>query len=234
MSDKALSRPFEGALAPAQAFSERQLLTRRIISHDMPDPRPADAFRDLRTQLLARTPGNSVTLVAAVQRGNGGSFVALNLASAVAFDDSRAAVLIDCNLRSPQLHERLAVVPSRAGLVDYLEGRVESLDDIIYPTGVARLMLIPAGARREASGELLGSQRMATLLDSLRAAEGRLNIVLDGPAVASSPDARILSQLADQAVLVAGYGRDTPNAVREAAAVFDPARLAGLVFNRVP
>lgn len=230
----ALSKVIDGGLAPADAFSPGQLSQRRIIAHDMPDPRPADAFRDLRTQLLARQQGNSVILVSAVQRGNGGSFVALNLASAVAFDEARGAVLIDCNLRSPQLHERLAVNAERGGLVDYLEGRVESLSDIVYPTGVARLLLIPAGARREASGELLGSQRMATLLDSLRAADTPLSIVLDGPAVASSPDARILSHLADQSVLVAGYGRDTAGAVREAASVFDPARLAGLVFNRIP
>ncbi|MCK7593992.1 CpsD/CapB family tyrosine-protein kinase [Pseudomarimonas salicorniae] len=234
MSGNALSRVFPGALSPTDSFSGGQLRTRRIISHDMADPRPADAFRDLRTQLLAHHAGNSVILVAAVQRGNGGSFVALNLASAVAFDESRCAVLIDCNLRAPQLHERLAVDPKKGGLVDYLEGRVESLSDVVYPTGVARLMLVPAGGRREASGELLGSQRMVALLDSLRAADASLSIVLDGPAVSSSPDARILSQVADQSVLVAGYGRDTPTAVREAAAVFDPARMAGLVFNRVP
>lgn len=234
MSGNALSRVFPGALEPAAAFTPGQLSARRIVSHDMPDPRPADAFRDLRTQLLTRARGNSVILVSGVQRGDGASYVALNLASAVAFDESRGAVLIDCNLRSPQLHERLAVEPRQGGLVDYLEGRVDSLADVVYPTGVARLLLIPAGSRREASGELLGSQRMVALLDSLRAADASLSIVLDGPAVASSPDARILSQLADQSVLVASYGRNTAAAVREAAAVFDPSRLAGLVFNQVP
>ncbi len=234
MSSTELSRIFPAALKRMTPFSAGELGERRIVSHDMPDPAPADAFRDLRTQLLARDPGNSVILVAAVQRGNGGSFVALNLASAVAFDDSRGAILIDCDLRAPQLQERLAVRAERGGLVDFLEGRVESLQDIVYPTGVPRLLLIPAGPRREASGELLGSQRMAVVLDSLRAADMSLTIMLDGPAVGSSPDARILSHLADQSVLVAGYGRDTAAAVREAAAVFDPARLAGVVFNRVP
>ena len=59
-------------------------------------------------------------------------------------------------------------------------------------------------------------------------------MVLDTAAVASAPDARIASDYADLAVLVAGYGRDTAAAVTEASAVFDPARLAGVVFNKVP
>ena len=39
--------------------------------------RLADAFRDLRTQLLARKTVVSVLLVAPVGRGSGGSYVAL-------------------------------------------------------------------------------------------------------------------------------------------------------------
>lgn len=238
-----MNRPVEPAashsLVPYDAeragFSGQQLASRRIVAHDMADPRPADAFRDLRTQLLSRLGGGgAVTLVSAASRGSGGSFVALNLAAALAFDESRTAILVDCNLRAPALHTRLAVEPERGGLVDYLEGRVSTLRDIIYPTGVARLFLVPAGSRREASGELLGSDRMRALLDSLRGDSARTTVVLDGPAVASSPDARILSDMAELSVLVAGYARETPSAVREAAAVFDPQRLAGVVFNRVP
>jgi hypothetical protein len=35
-------------------------------------------------------------------------------------------------------------------------------------------------------------------------------------------------------VLVAGYGRDTPAAIAQAAAAFDPERFAGVVFNELP
>ncbi|MBL8298388.1 MAG: polysaccharide biosynthesis protein [Rhodanobacteraceae bacterium] len=216
-------------------LSAAQLEVRRIVRHDMADPRPADAFRDLRTQLLSRANGASVvTLVAPVSRGSGGSYVALNLAAALAFDETRSAVLIDCNLRSPVLHERLGVEPASGGLVDYLEGRVGALREIVYATGVPRLYLVPAGARREASGDLLGSARMRALLDSLRGDSTGVTVVLDSAAVASAPDARILSDLAELSVLVAGYGRDTPDAVRESCGVMDRARLAGVVFNRVP
>ena len=56
-------------------------------------------------------------------------------------------------------------------------------------------------------------------------------LFLDGPTIKGSPDARILADLADLVVLVAGYGKDTPNAIYDAAAKFDHSKLAGVVFN---
>lgn len=221
-----------GALTP---FSGNQLQARRIVSHDMPDSRPADAFRDLRTQLLARAGGGSLSLlVVPVAHGSGGSFVALNLASAMAFDERRTVILVDCCLRAPQLHRRVEVPADAFGLVDFLEGRVDRVEQIVHPTGVPRVLLVPAGPRREASGDLLGSARMRLLLDSLRGTNDAVSVILDAPAVAASPDARILSTMTELSVLVAGYGRDTPNAVQEAISVLDRVRLAGVAFNRVP
>ncbi|UXI66342.1 CpsD/CapB family tyrosine-protein kinase [Tahibacter amnicola] len=222
----------DSAVAP---FTPAQLEERRIVRHDMADPRQADAFRDLRTQLLARANGAGVvTLVAPVSRGSGGSYVAVNLAAAMVFDETRTAILVDCNLRSPVLHDRLGVTADRGGLVDYLEGRITTPETILYGTGVPRLMLVPAGGRREASGDLLGSQRMRQLLHALRTIGNGAPIVLDAAAVSSAPDGRIVSELAELSVLVARYGRDSGSAVRETAAVLDPAHLAGVVFNRVP
>ena len=221
-----------GALVP---FSGKQLETRRIVSHDMPDSRPADAFRDLRTQLLARAGGGGLSLlVVPVAHGSGASFVAVNLAAAMAFDERRTVILVDCCLRSPQLHRRMDLPAEAFGLVDFLEGRVERVEQVVHPTAVPRVLLVPAGPRREASGDLLGSARMRLLLDSLRGTEDGVSVVLDAPAVAASPDARILSSMAELSVLVAGYGRDTPTAVQEAIAVLDRVRLAGVAFNRVP
>ena len=46
-----------------------------------------------------------------------------------------------------------------------------------------------------------------------------------------TPDARILADLADVVVLVAGYARDTPATIAQAASNFDPRKFAGVIFN---
>lgn len=213
------------ALTPSQ-LEERSIIQRTAVA------RPeVSAFRDLRTQLLAMAEGNFVTLVAPVSPRCGGSFVARNLAAAMTFDESRSALLVDCDLRHPAQHSTMRVEPVNGGLMDYLETPDCEIADVLYETGVPGLHLLPAGNTRELAGEYFTSLRMRLLLDSIRGSYPDCHIVLDAPPVRGAPDARILAELADVVVLVAGYGRDTPEAIAQAAGVFDPAKFGGVVFN---
>ncbi|HEY0179422.1 MAG TPA: polysaccharide biosynthesis protein [Dokdonella sp.] len=221
-------------MAEPRALAPRQLDERRLIHRDDSARPLADAFREIRTRLLALGGDqNFVTMVAPVSSGSGGSFVARNLAAAFAFDESKTALLIDCNPRHAAQHKAFGTEET-PGLIDYLDHPAIGVEAIICPTGVPRLRLIPAGRQRELSGEYFSSFRMRAVLDSLRCRYADRYLFLDGPAARGSPDARILSELADFVVLVAGYGRDTPNAIAQAAASFDPNRFAGVVFNELP
>lgn len=226
-SHRALTRPAEGrALTPAQS-EERSIIHRTDVA------RPeVDAFRELRTRLLAAAEGNFITLVAPVSRGSGGSFVARNLAAAFAFDEAKNALIVDCDLRHPSQHQTMRIDPPNGGLVDYLEDSDVDVDSVLCETGVPRLRLLAAGRARENGAEYFSSMRMRLLLDSLRTHSPDRYVFLDGPPVRGGPDARILSDLADMIVLVAGYGRDTPAAIAQAAGCFDSNKFAGVVFNQ--
>jgi MinD-like ATPase involved in chromosome partitioning or flagellar assembly len=128
----------------------------------------------------------------------------------------------------------LGIEQNSGGLVDYLEHPALGIQSVIYTTGVPRLRLLPAGRSRDVDGEYFSSFRLRAALDSLRSRYIDRYLFLDGPPVIGAPDARILSELADVVVLVAGYGRDTAQAISQAAAVFDPAIFAGVVFNERP
>lgn len=234
--DAAEVRPTSGrTIAPvvaANALTPAQLQDRATIYRSDVARPEVDAFRELRTRLLAVADGNFVTLVAPVSAGSGGSFVARNLAAAFAFDASKSALLVDCDLRHPSQHKTLRLQPAAGGLIDYLDDHGTDAGDVIYDTGVARLALLPAGTSRETGAEYFSSQRMRLLLDSLRSGHPERYMILDSPPVRGAPDARILADLADVVVLVAGYGRDTPEAIAQAAASFDPGKFAGVVFNQ--
>lgn len=214
-----------------QALSPAQMEDRALIRRSDALTPEVEAFRELRTRLLAMASGNFVTLVAPVSRGCGGSFIARNLAAAMAFDETKSALLIDCDLRSPSQHDTLEIEPVNGGLIDLLEAREAHIPEIVYKTGVPRLRLLPAGNTREIGAEYFSSVRMRLLIDSLRSRYSDRYIFLDAPPVRGAPDARILSDIADLVVLVAGYGHDTPSAIAQAAANFDPSKFAGVVFN---
>lgn len=217
--------------ANTTTLTTTQLQERAIIYRSEVARPEVDAFRELRTRLLAAASGNFITLVASVSPGSGGSFVARNLAAAFAFDASKSALLVDCDLSHPSQHRSIQVDCAEGGLVDYLDQPDFDIDSVIYPTGVARLSLLPVGTPGEVGAEYFSSQRMQLLLEGLQAQHRERYIVLDAPPVKGAPDARILAGLADLVVLVAGYGCDTPRAIAEAAASFDAAKFAGVVFN---
>lgn len=222
-------------LSEPNALSTQQLAERRLIHRHDSARLQADAFRELRTRLLALGGEQSfVTLVASVGPGCGGSFVARNLAAAFAFDESKSALLIDCDARHPAQHAALGIDPTQGGLMDYLDDPSINIDQVLYPTGVPRLGVIPGGRTREITGEAFSSQRMRGLVDSLRGRYNDRYVILDGPSAHGSPDARILSDLADFVVLVAGYGRVTTAAVEKIMGSFPPEKLAGVVFNNNP
>ena len=213
-------------------LSPRNLEEKRLINREESVRKQADAFRELRTRLLAiGADRNFVTMIAPISHGCGGSFVARNLAIAFAFDEAKTALLIDCDVRHPAQHSALGVNVENGGLINYLEHPALGIEKVLYHTGIPRLRLIPAGKQREMSAEYFSSFRMRALIDSLRSRYPDRYLFIDGPAVKGSPDARILADLADFVVLVAGRARDTPATIQQAVSNFDPNKLAGVVFN---
>lgn len=220
--------------AESTALTPAQLHDRSIIPYaDGANRQLVDSFRELRTRLLATSNDNFITLVAPVSAGCGGSFVARNLAVALTFDQTKTALLIDCNLRQPTQHTSMKINAANGGLVNYLEDLDADVENMLYDTGVPRLKLIPAGRSRHADMEIeyFASFRMRLLLDSLRSNYSDRYIFLDSPPALGAPDARMLADLADVVILVAGYGRNTPADIAAAAGNFDPGKFAGVVFN---
>lgn len=216
------------------ALTPHLLDAKRVVHRMGDDQRLTDIFRELRTRLLPDTGlRNPVILVSGVGPHCGASFVARNLAAAIAMDEERTALLIDCNLRRPSQSAAFDP-PAGPGLADFLRSPSMGAQSIIYPTGVPRLRVIPAGTTPRDCGDQLASVRMRTLIAELSNRYADRCLVLDAPLAVGSPEARMLSQRADIVLLVAGAAMHRTEQVMEAASVFDPAKLAGVIFNELP
>lgn len=190
-----------------------------------------EGFRELRTRLLAMGAALSLrrftTLVVPITSGAGGSFVARNLAAAFALQEGNAALLVDCNMKHPTQHETFRT--PRAGLFDFLEDPGGHFDSLLRLTSIPMLHVIPAGRPRSKCQEYFSSTPMRALIEAMRRSE--YFVFLDGPPVKGSPDARILSEHVDFVILVVAYGSATGAEIAQAAAIFAPAKFAGVVFN---
>lgn len=225
---------------PRMATNEVRMLgpvdleQRGIIRPQHGEDPAVQVFRELRTKIVQHAQGkNAIILVAPVSRGCGGSFISRNLAAAFAFDVGKTALLIDCDLVNPSVHEllRSASVP---GLADYLENPALDIEKIIHPLGIARFRLITAGKPHEAPEELFTSGKMKQLMEAVRRRYVERFVILDGPPVSKVADIRILSDLADYVVVVARYGRSTNAQIANCVNAIGETKLLGILFNEEP
>lgn len=194
----ALARQSNFPVVPAGGSS----ISPTVTTAYRPDGRVAESIRTLRTQLLSRWysgpkvwPALAIT---GVERGEGRSFVAANLAVAFA-QMGRRTLLIDANLRDPIQHE-LFNLPSRVGLAGILAGRA-GLGEIFALERMPGLAVLPAGPRLPNPQELISRDRLGSLLQDF---VNRFDVVLiDTPAASESADAQLLAIQARGALLVA-------------------------------
>jgi len=226
------SREHIRRMAEIGHLSYGELEDLRIIHPGMRNTQVLNAFRELRTKVYQVAAGreNFVLLVTAITPGGGSSFVTTNLGAAIALDESKTAIIVDCNVYDPTLHQMLPIDPDY-GLVDYLENVSLDIKDVIYSTGVRRLRIIPSGSRRQPGTEFFTSSRMRRFIDELRNRYRDRHVIIDAPPIGSSADARILAELCDFVIIVVPYGKATEAQVKAAIDAVGPAKLAGVIFN---
>lgn len=222
----------------ARLFSDRQLDQLGIVHPRSKNREMVDAIRQLRTKLFAlRKNGNFSVLVSSVVPRGGGSFVALNLAAAIAFDQTKTSLMVDANLHDPVLHKLLKLIGREGarGLVDYLKSPEIGMESIVNPSGIPRMRIIPTGNAKERNAdEHLSSQRCQKLMIDIKERYGNRYVIVDGPPMATSADARILAEMCDYIVLVVPYGSVTPGVLDSIIDEIDETKLAGIVLNDQP
>lgn len=211
----------------------REMDKLKIICSESTNTALLNEYRELRTSVFSRLDAlNAVIMVTGVAPRSGASFVAMNLAASIGLNENRTSILVECNLTAPTFN-KLLPAEYRGGLTDYLQSESLTLEDIIYPIGVERVRLIPAGKVRHAM-EYFTSEKLRQLINEIRGRYSDRTVIVDAPAVASSADARILANLCDYSLLVVPYGEASEEAVAEAARAIGKDKFLGVVFNRVP
>jgi capsular exopolysaccharide synthesis family protein len=206
---------------------------RGVHLHLEPMSDVAEAYRTIRTAVyFGQSNGLAKTLlITSPAPGDGKSTLASNLAIAMAQAGNRI-LLLDADFRKPTQH-KIFELNKRSGLSNVLAGEAQ-LQEVIQPTAVAGLDVLPCGPIPANPSEILNSQTFADVLDDLKKRYD--HILLDSPPVMPVTDARILAACCDATVLSlraekttrkgALYARDTLHSVGS--------QILGVVVNDVP
>jgi len=192
----------------------------------------AEQFRTLRARLYQLRDVSHVKklLVTSAVAGEGKTFVATNLAQAIARERDRKVLLIDGDLRSARLHLPLGA-PLSPGLSDYLRDEASEAD-IIQHGQEGNLCFIAGGnGVGTNASELLSNGRLQKLLD--RIAPLFDWVIIDSPPCLPVADASVLAGCVDGVLLVV-RSNSTPSAmVQKARQELGKSNVIGVVLNAV-
>ena len=191
-----------------------------------------EAFRNIRASLLFQQRGGALAktvMVASSVPEEGKSTLALYLAGSLARANSRV-LLIDGDMRRPSLHKHFHL-PSGPGLAELLDEEISSAQ-VIRPTPIKNLALLPAGEAKRYPGELVLSPVWEQFLSSVKP---RFDyIIVDTPPVMATDDAATLAPTVDGVLFVVRALFASARVVHGALDVLRQRRahLVGLIFNR--
>jgi tyrosine-protein kinase Etk/Wzc len=203
-----------------------------LLASAVPDDPAVESLRKLRSALYFATQNasNNVIAIAGPTAGIGKSFVALNLASLLAFSGKRV-VLMDADFYSGNLY-KMTQLSSSPGLTDFIREAIPP-GGILQPTGIEGLTLIAQGTRQANSQELLLHELFATLLKFL---ESRFDyVVVDTPGNLGASTATVIGRLAGCTLMVLRAGGHSVEQIEESYRLLTHAgaNVRGVVFNEI-
>ena len=192
----------------------------------------ADPFRMLRTQVLMqmRQNGWQTLALTSPNKGAGKSTVALNLAMSFAMEADYTALLVDADLRDPDVRHMLELEPG-PGLVDYLLGDA-ALEDLLIHPNVGNLVILPGGAPVANTSELMRSPMMADMIQEMRGRYKDRLIVFDVPPVLAGADTLALSAYMDATILLVEEGKTRRDDIERSCELLSSSNLIGVVLNK--
>lgn len=221
------------ALASISRISGKGYKDRLVVSLDPFSP-ILEAYRLARTNIQFAAIDESLKsiLVTSSNPGEGKSLTAANLGVVMA-QAGLKTILVDSDLRIPVVH-KIFQIPNLDGLTDLLRSPQSEIAEYLKDTGVENLQVITSGPLPPNSSEMLGSRRMAELIQRLE--EMADMVIFDSPPVLAVTDAAVLAQRVDGLVLVVQARRTRRDATRQAIKRLRQlgVNVLGIVLNQVP
>jgi capsular exopolysaccharide synthesis family protein len=200
-----------------------------LANGELTDFVAVERFRMLRAQVerlsLADRNLDIIALTSAVP-SEGKSVTSVNLSRAFASDPNGKTIIVDCDLRKPNVH-RFFGEASSPGLTDLLVAGA-AFESVIRKVGPG-IDAIFAGSPVVDSSRVIESEGFSLLLSELR--KRYSNIILDCPPVLLCSEVMAISQLASGTLLVTRAWRTEQALVQEAAEMLRPHDLLGVVLN---
>ncbi|MCX5742674.1 MAG: polysaccharide biosynthesis tyrosine autokinase [Proteobacteria bacterium] len=228
----AVGAPVLGVIPTLGEEVGKELRSRDMYVHEHPSSHVAECCRVLRTNVMFSAPDKElkVLLVSSANAQEGKTTTVMYLGTTMAQSGQRV-LLIDTDMRRPRLHLSTGV-DREPGLSTLILGD-DNYDDVIKPTVIPNLFVLPCGPLPPNPAELLMTKRFAHVLEEL--SKRFTKIILDSPPLQPVTDAVVLSMHAEGVILVARSGKTIRDELKRSARMIRRVNrpIFGVVLNEL-
>lgn len=219
--------------AVQSSVPEDCVLDDKLVSVFASSSMVTEQFRRLRTHIFKPGMENApkIIMVASAMQGEGKSFVAVNLASIISLELHSHALLVDCDLRNPSI-TRWFGLQEKKGLSDYLIGEAE-IQDLLIKTQIDKLSILSGGSIQGNPVELIGSNRMKTLIQDLKSRYDDRYIIIDSSPILATTEPSVLNEMVDGIILVINSGETPRETIQQAVKLLDKNKILGVALNNM-
>ncbi len=189
-------------------------------------------LRTLQTSYTAGHGAANLILVTSSRPGEGKSFTALNLAGCIAQQDQRDVLLVDIDAKQRPITYELGLSDA-PGLLDLVRDPSLRIEDVIVPTAIASLSVLPIGARLTSNAEMPLSRPITAVVERLARRFANKVIILDAPPCLSASDPSALAPLVGQTVMVVEAERTQRNELEAALEMIRVCPTITLLLNKI-
>ena len=216
-----------------------QLRANGLLAPGADERRLAEQYRAIKRPLLRNAdpslhsvlPLGNLVMVASALSGEGKTFMCVNLCLSIARERDWDVVLVDADSSKPHL-TRLFSAEREPGFMDLLCDPGLSFEDLVMPTDIPGLSLLPAGAHDADASELLASRRMKEICLELSSADVGRMIVFDSSPLLLTTEAIVLASQVGQVLMVVRADSTQQQSVLAALDKLDPEKAINCVLNQ--
>lgn len=207
--------------------------TNELVVLGRPGSAIAEQFRFLRSQILRPAEGSipKTILITSSLQGEGKSFVASNLAATIAQSLDEYVLLVDADLRNPQVHRIFGLNGGgERGLTTHLsEGA--PLQELLFKSSIGKLTILPAGLAMANPAELLASHKMKAFVAEVRDRYPDRVVIFDSPPTELAPESLVMANEVDGVFLVVRRAATPRDIVRATLEKFMHEKFMGIILN---
>ena len=206
-------------------------LATQLVSFTNPASFAAEQYQNLRLKIerLRQTRDLRVIAITSPGAADGKTVTSINLAGALARGAAARVLLIDADLRRPEVANQLRLGTDGLGFADLVGPGDVSLKQVIQSLDGHNVDVITAGTVAGPIHEVFRSARLPQLLSAVR--DRYDYVILDTPPIVPVVDSALLSRVVDGVLVVVSANKTPRKLLEEALNELEPAKVVGIVFN---